>query len=152
MGIAWLRERDDVTTIGVAGHSVGGGAAILAASRDPEIAAIVSMSAFAHPREMMANQLRLDRLPGRVAEGMLWPIEKLIGHQFDDFAPLRRIGEVGCPVLIVHGDADKVIPVKDAFPSLRCGPRRPDPHRAGWRACISGAVRAAHARDDCLPR
>ena len=46
---------------------------------------------------------------------MLWPIEKLIGHRFDDFAPLARIADVECPVLVVHGDADKVIPVKDAF-------------------------------------
>ncbi len=122
VGIAWLRERDDVTAIGVAGHSVGGGAAILAASRDAEIAAVVSMSAFAHPREMMANQLRLDRLPGRVAEGMLWPMEKLIGHRFDEFAPLRRIGEVECPVLIVHGDADRIIPVKDAFRLFEAAP------------------------------
>ena len=115
VGIAWLREREDVTTIGVAGHSVGAGTAILAASRDPEIAAVVSMSAFAHPREMMANQLRLSRFPGRVAGTMLWPVEKIIGHRFDDFAPLQVITEVECPVLVVHGDADKVIPVKDAF-------------------------------------
>ena len=122
VGIDWLRERDDVTAIGVAGHSVGAGAAILAASRDPEIAAVVSMSAFAHPREMMANTLRLDRLPGRIAEGMLWPMEKLIGHRFDDFAPLRRIADVECPVLIVHGDADRVIPVKDAFRLVEAAP------------------------------
>ena len=115
VGIAWLRERDDVTSLGVAGHSVGAGAAILAASRDPQIAAVVSMSAFAHPREMMTNQLHLTRLPGPVSGALLWPIEQIVGHRFDDFAPQHRIEEVACPVLIVHGDADKVIPVKDAF-------------------------------------
>jgi len=122
VGITWLRDREDVTAIGVAGHSVGGGAAILAASRDPEIKAIVSMSAFAHPREMMANQLRLTRLPGQVAGTLLWPMEKLIGHRFDDFAPLARIAEVACPVLVVHGDADKIIPVKDAFRLFEAAP------------------------------
>lgn len=115
VGIAWLRERDDVTSIALAGHSVGAGAAILAASRDPEIAAVVSMSAFAHPREMMTNQLRLTRLPGEVSDVLLWPIEKIIGHRFDEFAPQLRIAEVASPVLIVHGDADQVIPVGDAF-------------------------------------
>ena len=33
VGIAWLRERDDVTSLGVAGHPVGAGAAILAAAK-----------------------------------------------------------------------------------------------------------------------
>ena len=115
VGVTWLRGRDDVASVSVAGHSVGAGAAILAAARDPEIAAVVSMSAFAHPREMMTNQLHLTRLPGRVSGGLLWPVEKIIGHRFDEFAPQHRIQDVECPVLIVHGDADKVIPVKDAF-------------------------------------
>ena len=26
-----------------------------------------------------------------------------------------RIGDLECPILIVHGDADRVIPVEDAF-------------------------------------
>ena len=37
------------------------------------------------------------------------PIEQIIGHSFDDIAPLHRIGDVECPVLIVHGDADRVV-------------------------------------------
>ncbi len=99
----------------VAGHSVGAGAAILAASRDHGIGAVVSMSAFAHPREMMTNQMKLDRLPSQVSGAMLWPIEQIIGHRFDEIAPINRIGDVECPILIVHGDADRVIPVEDAF-------------------------------------
>jgi pimeloyl-ACP methyl ester carboxylesterase len=87
----------------------------LAASRDPEIFAVVSISAFAHPREMMVNQLRMKRLPGQVSGAILWPIEQIIGHRFDEIAPLHRIGDVECPILIVHGDADRVIPVEDAF-------------------------------------
>jgi pimeloyl-ACP methyl ester carboxylesterase len=122
VGIAWLRERDDVTTVAVVGHSVGAGAAILAASRDPEIAALVSISAFAHPREMMTNQLRLTRLPGLVSGAMLWPIEQIFGHRFDEIAPQHRIRQVECPVLIVHGDADQVIHVKDAFRLFEMAP------------------------------
>jgi pimeloyl-ACP methyl ester carboxylesterase len=122
MGVAWLRECDDVTTVAVVGHSVGAGAAILAASRDPEIAAVVSMSAFAHPREMMTDQLRLTRLPGQVSGALLWPIERIIGHRFDEIAPQHRIQQVECPVLIVHGDADQVIPVKDAFRLFEMAP------------------------------
>jgi alpha-beta hydrolase superfamily lysophospholipase len=115
VGLAWLWEREDVTSVAVAGHSVGAGAAILAASRDHGIGAVVSMSAFAHPREMMTNQMKLDRLPSQVSGAMLWPIEQIIGHRFDEIAPINRIGDVECPILIVHGDADRVIPVEDAF-------------------------------------
>ena len=115
VGLAWLREREDITSVSVAGHSVGAGAAILAASRDHGIGAVVSMSAFAHPREMMTNQMKLNRLPSQVSGAMLWPIEQIIGHRFDEIAPINRIGDVECPILIVHGDADRVIPVEDAF-------------------------------------
>lgn len=115
VGIAWLRERDDVTSTAGVGHSVGAGAALLAGSCDPDLGAVVSMSAFAHPREIMANRLRIARLPGTVSTALLWPVEQAFGHRFDDFAPLHVIEQVQCPVLIMHGDGDEVIPVEDAF-------------------------------------
>ena len=48
---AWLasRPRIEAARIAVLGHSVGAAAALLAASREPRIAAVVSIAAFAHP-------------------------------------------------------------------------------------------------------
>jgi len=38
-------------------------------------------------------------------------LQRIIGHRFDSFAPRNRIAGVKVPVLLVHGSADKVVPV-----------------------------------------
>lgn len=54
-------------------------------------------------------------LPCRhVASGALRYVERVIGHRYDDFAPLRTIRDSQVPVLLVHGDADTTVPVSDA--------------------------------------
>jgi pimeloyl-ACP methyl ester carboxylesterase len=42
---------------------------------------------------------------------MLATMQRVIGHQFDDFAPRNRIALVDAPVMLVHGDADPVVPI-----------------------------------------
>jgi len=110
--LAWLHARDDVTTVGVIGHSVGAAAAILAASRDTTIDAVVAVASFAHPEELM---WRAIPYPAPVKWTLLRIIRRMIGVSFDDIAPRNRIGEVKVPVLLLHGDADEVVPVEDAL-------------------------------------
>ena len=43
--VRWLAARPEVSSVGVLGHSMGGAGAIVAASREPAIEAVVSMSA-----------------------------------------------------------------------------------------------------------
>lgn len=109
----WLAANPAVTTIGVVGHSVGAGAAILSASQDDKFAAVVSLSALAHPGEMMRHQMR--RLPKVAVDGLLLAVQKTIGQRFDEFAPRARIGLVRAPVMLVHGGADRVVPVGNVF-------------------------------------
>ena len=116
-GIDWLVsvagiERDALAVIG---HSVGAGAALLVASRLPEIRGVVSLSAFAHPATMMRRWLAAKHIP-------YWPlgayvlayIQKVIGHRFDDIAPTTTIAQVRCPVLLVHGRDDAMVPLTEA--------------------------------------
>jgi pimeloyl-ACP methyl ester carboxylesterase len=110
--LAWLSDRDDVTSIGVIGHSVGAAAAILAASRNPDIDAVVAVSSFAHPEELM---WRAIPYPAPVKWTMLRMIQQMIGVSFDDIAPRNRIADIQAPVLLIHGEDDDVIPVDDAF-------------------------------------
>ena len=63
--------------IGVVGHSVGAGAAILSASQSPRYGAVVSVSSFAHPGEMMREQM--DRLPSPLVSLILEAIQFTIG-------------------------------------------------------------------------
>ena len=113
--VAWLSERDDVTTIGVIGHSVGAAAAILVASRNSSVDAVVAVASFAHPEELM---WRAMPYPAPMKWTLLRVIRQMIGVSYDDIAPRNRIGEVKAPLLLIHGDADEVVPVSDAL-SLR---------------------------------
>lgn len=112
-GVAWLQERPEVTSIGAIGHSVGAGAAILSGSRSDDLDAVVAVSSFAHPGEMMRAQL--TKIPRSVLGLTLRAVESTIGYRFESFAPRNRIGEVRCPVMLVHGDTDQVVPIADAF-------------------------------------
>jgi pimeloyl-ACP methyl ester carboxylesterase len=105
-------DLDDVTAIAVIGHSVGAAAAIYAASLDQRIDAVVAVASFAHAAEMMRRNLRF---PAPVTWALLQVIERMIGHDYDDFAPRSRIGDVTVPVMLVHGDADTVIPLSDSL-------------------------------------
>lgn len=116
-GLSWLAAQPEVDAgaLGVIGHSVGAGAALLAASRQASIRAVVSLAAFAHPATMMRRWLAASHIP-------YWPlgayvlayVQWVIGYRFDDIAPIHTIAKLACPVLIVHGDADDTVPVSEA--------------------------------------
>jgi uncharacterized protein len=115
--MVWLAGRPEVDplAIGVIGHSVGAGAALLVASRQPAIRAVISLAAFAHPAIMMRRWLAGMRIP-------FWPlgayilayVQRVIGHRFDDIAPCNTIARLHCPTLIVHGLEDGIVPVAEA--------------------------------------
>lgn len=115
-GLTWLRQRDDVerSLLVLVGHSVGAGACLLVASRDDAVAAVVSIASMAHPEVFMARTIG-ERLPRPLTTLALRYIERTIGHRFETFAPVRTIGRVKAPVLIVHGDRDATVPVADAY-------------------------------------
>ena len=105
-----LLERDDVTAIGVIGHSVGAAASIYAAANNPAIDAVVAVASFAHPAEMMRENLPF---PAPVTWALLKIFEPMLGHRYDDIAPRNRISDVEIPVMLMHGDEDRVIPPRD---------------------------------------
>ena len=45
---------------------------------------------------------------------MLPYVEWVIGHHFDDIAPISTIRQVRCPALLVHGAEDTIVPVSEA--------------------------------------
>jgi len=113
----WLHARPGMAPQPVAllGHSVGAAAVLLAASRRQDIAAVVSLSAFAHPDGMMRRWLAEKGLPFfPVGWYVMRYVERVIGHRFDDIAPVNTLPKVHCPVLLVHGRDDTVIPPRDA--------------------------------------
>lgn len=114
--IDWLRQHHPGRTqrLALLGHSVGAGAALLIASNRRDIAAVISVSAFAHPEWMMKRSLQRFHLPVLVRDFILGYVQWIIGHRFGDIAPMRAVCKIACPVLLVHGRADTIVPVEDA--------------------------------------
>ena len=108
VAVEWARKRDDVTAVGVIGHSVGAGALIFSASKGVPIDAAVSVSSFAHPGEMMHENMPF---PKPVVNAILEAVQRTIGYRFDEFAPRTRVVAVDIPLLLVHGDKDDVVPI-----------------------------------------
>ncbi|GMQ93337.1 MAG: alpha/beta hydrolase [Acidimicrobiia bacterium] len=117
--VEYLRARDDVTDVAVIGHSVGAAASIYYSSYHDDISAVVSVASFAHPGELMDENLSLPR-PVRWV--VLRAIEMMIGKGFDVIAPRSRIAHVDVPVLLVHGAKDDVVPVRDSLELRECRP------------------------------
>jgi pimeloyl-ACP methyl ester carboxylesterase len=97
------------------GHSVGAAATLLHASRQDDVRAVISLSSFAHPREMMRRFMGEKRVPYPVLGWyVMRHVQRVIGTSFEAIAPLNTIAQVRCPVLLVHGRQDSTVPFKDA--------------------------------------
>jgi pimeloyl-ACP methyl ester carboxylesterase len=114
--IAWLKRHrpQRAERIAVLGHSVGAGAALFEATRNRDIAAVISVAAFAHPAEVTERSLSRLRLPRLATLLVIRYVEWLIGHRFAAIAPVSTVCRITCPVLLVHGRDDRIVPVDDA--------------------------------------
>lgn len=115
-GLSWLRAHPlvDPARIVLVGHSVGAGACLLAAHRDPSVAGVVSLSCMADPRAVMTRLLSGAHLPRAVRWLALRYVEHAIGLRFAAFTPLTTLPTLTMPVLLIHGELDQVVPVADA--------------------------------------
>jgi len=109
---------------GLFGHSRGGGVAILHASRDKDVGALATWSAISSTQRWTEAQKQDWRRLGymdvenarthqtmRMGMALLDEVEALSGGRLDVAAAARRIH---VPWLIVHGDADETVLVKEA--------------------------------------
>lgn len=137
-GLDWLQQQPSVDSahLAIMGHSVGAGAALLCATRRRDVRAVISMSAFAHPQDIMRSFLREARIPYPVVGWyVMRHVQRVIGARFDDIAPVNSIRQLHCPVLLVHGTEDSVVPVSDLHRLMQAG-------AAGQVQCL--CVRGGH--------
>jgi len=108
-----VRERGG-GPIGVLGLSMGGATAILTAARSSDIQAVVADSAFSSISRLVEDSFSQRFLLPR------WPMGPLsfaiaywrTAEDLRDVAPRSVIGQISPrPVLLIHGDADRIIPV-----------------------------------------
>lgn len=125
-GLDWLRRQPDIDAHrhAVLGHSVGAAAALLHAAHHDDVRAVVSLSAFAHPAEVMRRFMAEKRIPhAPLGWYVLRHVQRVIGVSFDDIAPLKTLAAVRCPTLLVHGLRDRTVPVEDAYRLLTASSR-----------------------------
>lgn len=118
-GARWLRARDDVTRIGVLGHSMGAAGSLVATASEPSIGAVISVAAPASPYRLTRQTFRLANLPipGLVAWPLAWLTTRVYlrprGHRVEAISASSAVRAIRVPVLLVHGTDDGVVPVAD---------------------------------------
>lgn len=113
----WLAAQPEVDRhrLVALGHSLGASAALLSAARRRDLAAVVSLAAFAHPETMIRRWLACRGIPYvPVGWWLARQVEWAIGHRHDDIAPVNTIKQVRCPVLLMHGAGDVIVQPEDA--------------------------------------
>jgi dipeptidyl aminopeptidase/acylaminoacyl peptidase len=116
-GARALLQRPDVTAVGILGHSMGGIGALLAAAAEPRVRGVVAASTPADPYRLTRQTFRIARLP--LPGPLAWPLAFLTthvflsprGHTVRGVSAARAIETYKGPVLLVHGDADRVVPI-----------------------------------------
>jgi len=116
-GVHWLLARQDVTGVGILGHSMGGIGALLAAAAEPRVAAVIAASTPADPYRLTRQTFRLAHLPfpGPLAYPLAWLTTHVFltprGHTVQSVSAAHAIATYRGPVLLIHGDADRVVPI-----------------------------------------
>jgi pimeloyl-ACP methyl ester carboxylesterase len=125
-----VREREDVKavvdglirqdlarpgTVGLIGWSLGGAIALQAAAIDGRVGAVVTDGAFARLRPLIAHRARQVFPPAvTVAPLGAWLAERRAGFAVAEASPAVAAERVRCPVLLIHGAADRVVPPSHA--------------------------------------
>lgn len=117
--IDWLLSTEntwpmDATRIVLIGYSLGSRAAIVAATRDKRISAAISIagvadfSRFRLDRQFFSNAAKFLR--GMTGSELLRQWELIAG----DGNPIEVITQLECPLLLLHGSADEIVPVSES--------------------------------------
>lgn len=105
----------DAARVAIMGTSYGGYAALMGAVRRPDLyKAAISICGVGDLPEMLAWENREDDTPGKLIYDF-W-IKRIgdpvaMGPALEAASPRRRAAEVRCPVLLVHGVDDAIVPV-----------------------------------------
>lgn len=122
---AVLRTVPQESRIAYIGHSMGAAVGVMKASRGIMIQALVSLAGMVHTADFLKREFG-DVIPGK---GNMWDEEGCpLSQEYAD--DMNRIGslvgtaaQVRQPWLLIHGEADDVVPVQDsidAFEAARC--------------------------------
>ena len=115
---AFLQDRHAGKTA-ILGSSMGGTVALLFAAMEPGVAALVTVAAPVHPENFPRRILTAAQLQNWRDQGFtIYNGRRLNLSLLEDLERLnvpQAARSVQCPVLILHGDADEIVPVKESY-------------------------------------
>ena len=115
--VRWLGTRPEVSDVGVLGHSMGGAGAIVAASREPSIGAVVSLSSPADLVYMTRKTFEMAgmHIPEPIATPLAWFTAAVLliprHHAVEDASAVAAARRYRGPLLLIHGADDHAVPV-----------------------------------------
>jgi pimeloyl-ACP methyl ester carboxylesterase len=118
------RFQDTHPGIVIMGHSMGGAAALLASIDTPGVRGVIAAAAPTDPLEITREWIDARGLPGPLLVALMRPFwVPIVKASYPDLQPIRKIASIEIPVLLIHGDADKQVPVHHAHRLAAANPR-----------------------------
>jgi uncharacterized protein len=115
--VTFIRARHE-GKIAILGSSMGGTVALLFAACHPDIAAIVTVAAPVHPERFASRLLTPEQIQQWSDSGHLFyhgqRLNVSLLHDLEQINVPDAAKKISCPVLILHGDKDDVVPVEEA--------------------------------------
>ena len=106
--------------IGVVGHSMGAATAILGASKEPGIQAIVSDSTYADILDLIAQEVALATpIPEWIVPvfqpGIIVIADLLYGIKLKEVVPESAVSSIDYPIFLIHGTGDTRVPFEQSI-------------------------------------
>jgi dipeptidyl aminopeptidase/acylaminoacyl peptidase len=111
----------DADRLAMFGWSYGGYAALVAASRTPQIyQCVIAGAAVSDPLMQVAYYSDLIEGAGLIEQLSMWE---------DSISPIKEVGKVNVPILLIHGDVDQRVPPAHVRKYLRELEKYNKPHK-----------------------